>query len=124
MTGLPCPACGSTSHHTTDSRPTQGAIRRRRACESCGHRWSTYETNGKPSRKGKPNVGPDDVRRISSLARQGKTQAVVARTVRLSQSTISRHWPRDLLPAQPPTSNHHLAQSPQRATAATIQAQS
>lgn len=40
-----CPACTHTSDRVLDSRPTPSgdAIRRRRACEACGHRYTTYE---------------------------------------------------------------------------------
>ena len=48
--GIPCPECGSSSG-VTDSRPVAAmpiigkpAIRRRRACMKCDHRWTTYET--------------------------------------------------------------------------------
>lgn len=40
-----CPACFGTKGTTKDSRPTSdGTIRRRRACENCGHRFTTIET--------------------------------------------------------------------------------
>ncbi|MGH8870545.1 MAG: transcriptional regulator NrdR [Acidimicrobiia bacterium] len=40
-----CPVCGAPSTRVIDSRPAEGgqAIRRRRECESCGHRFTTYE---------------------------------------------------------------------------------
>lgn len=40
-----CPFCGSADTRVVDSRPAeQGrAIRRRRECESCGDRFTTYE---------------------------------------------------------------------------------
>lgn len=40
-----CPVCTETSDRVLDSRPTPlgDAIRRRRACEGCGHRFTTYE---------------------------------------------------------------------------------
>lgn len=37
-----CPKCKGDSR-VTDSRLTNKALRRRRACTSCGHRWTTYE---------------------------------------------------------------------------------
>jgi hypothetical protein len=40
-----CQACLSTSTRVLDSRPApQGAVRRRRECENCGERFTTYET--------------------------------------------------------------------------------
>ncbi|HEU4917156.1 MAG TPA: transcriptional regulator NrdR [Acidimicrobiia bacterium] len=40
-----CPACGAPSTRVIDSRPAEGglAIRRRRECEDCGRRFTTYE---------------------------------------------------------------------------------
>lgn len=40
-----CPLCKAEST-VIDSRPTpevDGSIRRRRQCDSCKHRWTTYE---------------------------------------------------------------------------------
>lgn len=39
-----CSVCGGESL-VVDSRETNDAIRRRRMCRSCGHRWSTLETS-------------------------------------------------------------------------------
>ena len=40
-----CPFCGSDDTQVKDSRPTEenSAIRRRRACENCGQRFTTFE---------------------------------------------------------------------------------
>lgn len=40
-----CPVCGCLESKVIDSRPSENgsAIRRRRQCESCGHRFTTYE---------------------------------------------------------------------------------
>ena len=40
-----CPFCGADDTQVKDSRPTEegAAIRRRRACEDCGDRFTTYE---------------------------------------------------------------------------------
>ena len=40
-----CPACGAGEIRVIDSRPAENgaSIRRRRECESCGHRFTTYE---------------------------------------------------------------------------------
>lgn len=44
-TGVACPACRSTACGVRDSRPKEdGAyVRRRRCCETCGHRFTTHE---------------------------------------------------------------------------------
>ena len=40
-----CPYCASTDSKVTDSRPTEDmtSIRRRRECNGCGRRFTTYE---------------------------------------------------------------------------------
>lgn len=39
-----CAACGSQQSSVKDSRPRDdGCIRRRRACDDCGHKWTTVE---------------------------------------------------------------------------------
>ena len=40
-----CPACNFNGTKVLDSRPVQdfGSIRRRRECESCGYRFTTFE---------------------------------------------------------------------------------
>ena len=40
-----CPACGNGDTKVVDSRTAQNAdaIRRRRKCDTCGHRFTTYE---------------------------------------------------------------------------------
>lgn len=38
-----CPHCGYAAHRVIDTRDTGDAIRRRRQCEQCGQRFTTYE---------------------------------------------------------------------------------
>lgn len=42
---MKCPSCGHDESQVKDSRPTEdgAAIRRRRQCESCGARFTTFE---------------------------------------------------------------------------------
>lgn len=41
---MKCPFCGNENTKVIDSRPTDdGSIRRRRQCESCAKRFTTYE---------------------------------------------------------------------------------
>jgi transcriptional repressor NrdR len=46
-----CPYCGSDSTKVVDSRLTEpgDAIRRRRACDGCGNRFTTYERAEEPA---------------------------------------------------------------------------
>lgn len=38
-----CPHCGHTSHRVIDTRVTGDSIRRRRRCDDCEQRFTTYE---------------------------------------------------------------------------------
>lgn len=38
-----CPHCGHSSHRVIDTRETGDNIRRRRRCDHCGQRFTTYE---------------------------------------------------------------------------------
>src|SRR5256714_11165398 len=40
---MQCPYCGSGAHRVVDSREAGDANRRRRECEHCGERFTTYE---------------------------------------------------------------------------------
>src|SRR6478752_5297154 len=40
---MQCPYCGSTQNRVVDSREAADAIRRRRQCENCDQRFTTYE---------------------------------------------------------------------------------
>ena len=43
MAMMACPKCGHTKSGVVDSRKCADGIRRRRECENCGERWTTYE---------------------------------------------------------------------------------
>lgn len=47
---MKCPYCGHAEQKVFDSRPARdgGAIRRRRECESCGRRFTTFEEPERP----------------------------------------------------------------------------
>ena len=40
---MKCPFCASTESRVLDTRSAEGGIRRRRECEDCGRRFTTYE---------------------------------------------------------------------------------
>jgi transcriptional regulator NrdR family protein len=46
-----CPSCDKTESSVVDSRNPDGLdyLRRRRHCDHCGHRFTTYETLKRPS---------------------------------------------------------------------------
>lgn len=40
-----CEVCGSSKSSVLDTRRTGTALRRRRRCDGCGERWTTYEVS-------------------------------------------------------------------------------
>jgi transcriptional repressor NrdR len=40
---MKCPFCNSSNSRVIDTRDAEGGIRRRRECEECGRRFTTYE---------------------------------------------------------------------------------
>ena len=40
---IACPKCGGMKSIVVDSRKCADGIRRRRECDNCGERWTTYE---------------------------------------------------------------------------------
>src|SRR5947207_1394968 len=57
-----CPYCGSAQNKVVDSREAGDAIRRRRQCESCGERFTTYErVDALRMYVAKPVAGPDQL---------------------------------------------------------------
>lgn len=82
-----CPECGVDDDKVVDSRPTDhgGAVRRRRACEACGARFSTVEHPIRP---------PLDVRKRSGSTRPfdiAKVRAGIDRAAngKLDEDTIA-----------------------------------
>ena len=43
--GIECPYCGKSETKVIDSRPDtdRGTVKRRRECDKCGERWTTFE---------------------------------------------------------------------------------
>lgn len=60
---MQCPFCGQDNDRVVDSRGSEGgrAVRRRRQCEACGKRYTTYER-------------PEDVLRITVVKKDGTTR--------------------------------------------------
>ena len=48
---MKCPFCNQDNTRVVDSRPVEdtNSIRRRRLCDACGRRFTTYEKGGKYS---------------------------------------------------------------------------
>lgn len=58
---MKCPYCDHPDTRVIDSRPTEEghAIRRRRGCDSCGKRFTTYEKDEVPDVYGSSRRMPD-----------------------------------------------------------------
>jgi transcriptional regulator NrdR family protein len=48
---LRCPKCGKTRNIVVDTRTARDGIRRRRECQVCKYRYTTYETLGEDQAK-------------------------------------------------------------------------
>ncbi len=47
MAGIPCVNCGSTKTSVVNTRRIPDMVKRRRLCEDCGCKFTTYEKVGK-----------------------------------------------------------------------------
>jgi hypothetical protein len=57
----PCPSCGSRTFEIIESRTTKTATRRRKQCQACGHRCTTYEVSSSWFRQAEDNAKLRDV---------------------------------------------------------------
>ncbi len=81
-----CPKCGHTDSKVIDSRPSenQEAIRRRRECTSCGHRFTTYERRDESPLLIVKKDGAKEIFNREKLLR-GLETATVKRDIELEQ---------------------------------------
>jgi transcriptional repressor NrdR len=79
-----CPVCGSDDDRVVDSRPVPvgDAIRRRRECRSCGHRFTTFERIELPEllvRKRSGTVSPfSRAKVLEGMSRAAKSRVPAA----------------------------------------------
>ena len=78
---MKCPRCGHPDTRVIDSRPAESgtAVRRRRHCESCGHRFSTYERGGPP--------------RLTVTKKDGRTEPFQLAKIRSGMAKALTHTP-------------------------------
>lgn len=93
---MQCPYCGGDSQ-VVDSRSSTDGVRRRRTCNECRRRFTTYETAGSPTIKVVKREGgtepfvPDKIARV--LVRVGRdrpalTEATAARLARAVEAQL------------------------------------
>ena len=79
-----CPECGFDSSRVVDSRPSEEgvAIRRRRECESCSARFTTYERTevNRRVRKRNGSVEPFDTAKLTAGLRSALAERPVPET--------------------------------------------
>jgi transcriptional repressor NrdR len=78
-----CPYCGDDDHRVVDSRAAEGgtAIRRRRACDGCGQRFSTFERAEQRAmgvRKRGGTVEPFDREKLAAGMRKATSHLPIA----------------------------------------------
>lgn len=77
---LLCPNCDRNGHmKVIESRAVKqlNAIRRRRRCDHCGHRFTTYETLERDSTHRARNILADAAERLKRLAESLKQSACI-----------------------------------------------
>lgn len=85
---LECPECSACKNKAIECRDLPGALRRRRECSECGHRWTTYEMAISP-----PPADNERNARIVELYRKLPASIVAARigvTVRVVENVVRR----------------------------------
>lgn len=79
MTLMECPKCGYYQSYVVDVAQCENGIRRRRECENCGERWTTYEFSAevmqkfgiKMNARGRRNQGKNEQHSVSVHDREG-----------------------------------------------------
>ena len=87
-----CPKCLEPDARVIDSRPKVGGAQRRRKCDHCDHRWTTYEVlaiNGEYPKIQQPDELMDMLHALNPLDR-----TIVYRIVRalLNDSVRNVEW--------------------------------
>lgn len=83
--GTPCPECGARSSLVVSSRAQDdGSVKRRRDCQGCGHRFSTWETTGDPQVMSRPDIAEIDLKRLATLEADLARLAMTAEALRKS----------------------------------------
>lgn len=99
---MQCPACSASETKVIDSRPAEGgqSIRRRRECEKCGQRFTTYErleptlTVRKRDGRLEPFSGPKLAAGLSAaLAERPVSGSEVERVVALIEDSLHSAGP-------------------------------
>ena len=82
---MKCPKCSATDTHVKDSRDLVDTRRRRRQCDSCGHKFTTTEVHGIHSAGDFPLFKPD------IIMRDGNNEAFDENKLRVSVENVCRH---------------------------------
>ena len=64
---MQCPYCSSTDSSVTETRVTADGLRRRRVCENCKRRFTTYEKVGAPNLKVTKRDGSSEIFDVEKL---------------------------------------------------------
>jgi len=80
-----CPKCHAHSVVTLNSRGTDGGrtIRRRRACTTCNHRWTTFEVENLP-----PPQVPQEIVHLFALASEQDKETLLALARHLVKASL------------------------------------
>lgn len=112
--GFRCPVC-SAQTAVADTRPNRLGIRRRRACLSCGHRFTTYETAHEQSTAADPALVALLGRRLDKALRD------LRRTLEELEHLRTVALPEELLEVPPAEAGRPIASSAAASKAADTQ---
>ncbi len=78
---IACPHCKTRSSKVTDKRNGDGFVRRRRECDDCGGRFTSYETLCKPANNPARRAYKKayDARRYAEMPEEAKFQMKLRR---------------------------------------------
>lgn len=72
--GVQCPQCNGESHVIDSRDDVKGAKRRRRCCDDCGHRYTTYEIHADEFKRIRPSVNARELDTVIATLRAIKVQ--------------------------------------------------
>jgi transcriptional regulator NrdR family protein len=98
---MKCPNCHQQNHRVLETRSTDSnTIRRRKSCDDCGQRWTTYERsepchldvnfNSRGSKNHNAVLTENNVRDMRKEYSDGSSYAAIAGKYGVGQSTVSR----------------------------------
>lgn len=91
---MKCPKCQSENFKVLDTRASDDAVRRRRECESCGYRFTTYERIEQPTllvvKKDKTREVFDREKIMKGVVRSAQKRPISVEKIEETVETVER----------------------------------